>query len=471
MGSMPRESERFHIVVAEDDPGLLQTIVGYLAELGHRVRGAECGERAFQLLVEEPADVLVTDVKLPGQDGLDLARQAREHFPGLIVLVVTGFASIDTAVQAMREGAADYLPKPFAMSQLRFAIERAADTRALREENAQLRTELAERSGFDRIIGKSPSMQRMFQLLDKVTQVDSTVLITGESGVGKELIVHALHHRHPVRRSGRLVAVHCGAIPENLIESELFGHVRGAFTGADRDKPGRFELARGGTLFLDEIGTMRPDLQVKLLRVLQSRQVSRVGGTAAIPIDVRVVAASNEDLRAKVERGEFREDLFYRLNVIPVFVPPLRERRSDVPLLAAHFVAKYAARNRLPAKELSQDAMRVLMRHEWPGNVRELENTIEYATVMSGGRTFVDAADLPVELDGQSLAPAGSVQVTEDGLDFRGVVSEIERNLILQSLELTRGNKARAAQLLDLKRTTFVEKLKRIQRGQPTYDA
>jgi len=468
---MPRESERFHIVVAEDDPGLLQTIVEYLAELGHRVRGADHAEAAWRFLVDEPADILITDVKLPGQSGLDLTRQAREHFPGLIVLVVTGFASVDSAVQAMREGAADYLPKPFALSQLRFALERAADTRALHEENALLRTELAGRSGFDRIIGKSPPMQRMFQLLDKVTQVDSTVLITGESGVGKELIVQALHYRHPVRKSGRLVAVHCGAIPENLIESELFGHVRGAFTGADRDKPGRFELARGGTLFLDEIGTMRPDLQVKLLRVLQSRQVTRVGGSAAIPIDVRVVAASNEDLRAKVERGEFREDLFYRLNVIPVFVPPLRERRSDVPLLAAHFVSKYATRNRLPAKALSQGAMRMLMRHDWPGNVRQLENAIEYATVMSGGRTCIDAADLPVELDGQSLGPAGSVQVTEDGLDFRGVVSEIERNLILQSLELTRGNKARAAQLLDLKRTTFVEKLKRIQRGQPTYDA
>ena len=468
---MPRESERFHIVVAEDDPGLLQTIVEYLSELGHKVRGADRAEAAWKLLVEEPADVLITDIKFPGQNGLDLTRQAREHFPGLIVVVVTGFASVDSAVEAMRDGAADYLPKPFALSQLRFAIERAADTHALREENVMLRTELAERSSFDRIIGKSPPMQRMFQLLDKVTQVDSTVLITGESGVGKELIVQALHYRHPVRKGGRLVAVHCGAIPENLIESELFGHVRGAFTGADRDKPGRFELARGGTLFLDEIGTMRPDLQVKLLRVLQSRQVTRVGGTAAIPIDVRVVAASNEDLKAKVERGEFREDLFYRLNVIPVFVPPLRERRSDVPLLAAHFIAKYATRNRLPAKELSQDAMRLLMRHEWPGNVRELENAIEYATVMSGGRAFVDAADLPVELDGQSLAPAGSYQVTEDGLDFRGVVSEIERNLILQSLELTRGNKARAAQLLDLKRTTFVEKLKRIQRGQPTYDA
>ncbi len=468
---MPRGFERLHLVVAEDDPDLLSTIVGFLGDLGHRVRGADRAEAAWKMLVDEPADVLITDIKLPGQDGLDLTRQAREHFPGLVVIVVTGFASIDSAVEAMREGAADYLPKPFSLGQLRFAIERAVETRELHEENARLREELIARSGFDRIIGKSPSMQRMFQRLERVTQVDSTVLITGESGVGKELIVQALHYRHPVRKGGRLVAVHCGAIPENLIESELFGHVRGAYTGADRDKPGRFELARGGTLFLDEIGTMRPDLQVKLLRVLQSRQVTRVGGTASIPTDVRVVAASNEDLKAKVERGQFREDLFYRLNVIPIFVPPLRERRSDVPLLAAHFVAKYAARNKLPAKELSQDAMRVLMRHDWPGNVRELENAIEYATVMSGGRTVVEASDLPAELESPASGHATTFLVTEDGLDFRGVVSEIERNLILQSLELTRGNKARAAQLLELKRTTFVEKLKRIQRGQPTYDA
>jgi transcriptional regulator with PAS, ATPase and Fis domain len=303
-----------------------------------------------------------------------------------------------------------------------------------------------------------------------VSQVDSTVLITGESGVGKELIVQALHYRHPLRKSGKLIAVHCGAIPENLIESELFGHTRGAFTGADRDKPGRFELADGGTLFLDEIGTMRPDLQVKLLRVLQSRQIQRVGGTASIAVDVRVIAATNDDLKSKVERGEFREDLFYRLNVIPVHVPPLRERRSDIPLLAAHFVAKYCHHNNLPAKEVSQDAMRALMRHEWPGNVRELENAIEYATVMSGGRTLLEPGDLPGELNEQGLSSVLPYTLTEEGINFRSVVSEVERNLILQSLEITGGNKARAAQLLELKRTTFVEKLKRIQRGEPTYD-
>ncbi|MBP7149150.1 MAG: sigma-54-dependent Fis family transcriptional regulator [Acidobacteria bacterium] len=466
---MANQPERWNIVVAEDDPGLLGTVVEYLTQLGHQVRGGANGERAWEMLIEEPADVLVTDLKLPGMGGLDLMRQARTHYPNLVVLMMTGFASVHSAVEAMREGASDYLPKPFALAHLKFALERAVENRRLREENSRLKTELLERTSFERIIGKSPAMQRVFQLLDKVAQVDSTVLITGESGVGKELIVQALHYRHPSRKGHKLVAVHCGAIPENLIESELFGHVRGAFTGADREKPGRFELAKGGTLFLDEIGTMRPDLQVKLLRVLQTRQITRVGGTVPIPIDVRVVAATNEELRAKVDRGEFREDLFYRLNVIPVFVPPLRERRSDIPLLASHFVAKYAHRNNLPAKEIAQETMRMLMRHDWPGNVRELENAIEYATVMSASRMHLEPADLPMELNGGSVPSTLGYQVTEDGLNLRTVVSELERNLILQSLELTNGNKARAAQLLDLKRTTFVEKLKRIQRGELTY--
>ncbi len=466
--SHDQERERWNIVVAEDEPGLLRTIVDYLAELGHDVRGASTGDRAWELLVEEPADILLTDLKIPGLGGLELLARAREHYPDMVVVIMTGFATVHSAVEAMREGAADYLAKPFAMAQLRLALERAVETKRLRDENTRLRTELMERTSFDQIIGKSPVMQRVFSLLEKVSQVDSTVLITGESGVGKELIVQALHYRHPVRKDGRLVAVHCGAIPDNLIESELFGHVKGAFTGADRDRPGRFELADGGTLFLDEIGTMKPDLQVKLLRVLQSRQVTRVGGTRSIPVDVRVVAASNEDLRAKVERGEFREDLYYRLNVIPIHVPALRERRSDIPLLAAHFVAKYAHRNNLPAKEISQETMRLLVRYDWPGNVRQLENAIEYATVMSGGRTRIEPEDLPVELRDVPPTPVVPLQVTEEGINFRSVVSEIEKNLILQSLELTGGNKARAAQLLDLKRTTFVEKLKRIQRGQPT---
>lgn len=466
MNSVASEShpERLNIVVAEDDRSLLPIIVDYLGQLGHRVRSASGAERAWEMLTENPADVLITDLKLPGMTGLDLLRQAREHYPHLVVIVMTGFATINSAVEAMRDGAADYLPKPFAMTQLRLAVERAVAHRRLQEENTRLRSEIKQLTSFDRIIGKSPAMQRVFSLLEKVCQVDSTVLIAGESGVGKELIVQALHYRHPVRKTGKLIPVHCGAIPENLIESELFGHVKGAFTGADRDKPGRFEMADGGTLFLDEIGTMRPDLQVKLLRVLQTRLVQRVGGTKSVPVDVRVVAASNEDLKAKVVRGEFREDLYFRLCVIPITVPPLRERRSDIPLLAAHFSAKYASRNSLPPKEISQEAMRALTRYEWPGNVRELENAMEFATVMSAGRTMIEAGDLPIDSGEDGSSAVVPYQLTEDGLDFRSVVSEVEKNLILQSLEITGGNKARAAQLLTLKRTTFVEKLKRIAR-------
>ena len=466
MNSVASDSqpERLNIIVAEDDRGLLPIIADYLGQLGHQVRSASEAERAWEMLTEDPADVLITDLKLPGMTGLDLLRQAREHYPHLVVIVMAGFATIHSAVEAMRDGAADYLPKPFAMTQLRLAVERAVAHCRLQEENTRLRSEIKQLTSFDRIIGKSSAMQRVFTLLEKVCQVDSTVLIAGESGVGKELIVQALHYRHPVRKTGKLIPVHCGAIPENLIESELFGHVKGAFTGADRDKPGRFEMADGGTLFLDEIGTMRPDLQVKLLRVLQTRLVQRVGGTKTVPVDVRVVAASNEDLKAKVERGEFREDLYFRLCVIPITVPPLRERRSDVPLLAAHFAAKYSSRNSLPPKEISQEAMRALTRHDWPGNVRELENAIEFATVMSGGRTMIEATDLPIDSGEDGSSAVVPYQLTEDGLDFRSVVSEVEKNLILQSLEITGGNKARAAQLLTLKRTTFVEKLKRIAR-------
>lgn len=459
---MTAGSERLNIIIAEDDPGLLPTVVEYLSTLGHVVRGAEHAEHAWEMLTEEPADVLITDLKLPGMTGQDLLHKVHGDYPSMVVIVMTGFATIHSAVEAMRGGAADYLPKPFSMAQLKLSLEKSVETRRLREENTRLRTELRELTSFDRIIGKSAAMQKVFSLLEKVSQVDSTVLISGESGVGKELVVQALHYRHPLRKSGQLVAVHCGAIPEHLIESELFGHVRGAFTGAEKDKPGRFELAEGGTLFLDEIGTMKPDLQVKLLRVLQSRQLTRVGGTKAIEVDVRVVASTNEELKTLVERGEFREDLYYRLNVIPIVVPALRDRRSDIPLLAAHFVAKYTKRNHLAPKDFAIDAMRMLTRHEWPGNVRELENAIEFATVMSGGRSQILASDLPLGENDDGTVSTAAYQVTEDGVSFRNVVSELEKNLILQSLEITGGNKARAAQLLDLKRTTFVEKLKRI---------
>ncbi len=462
---MAAVDRRLETLVVEDDVHFRQTLLEFLHELGHDASGAGSVREALEAFDGQAPDLLLSDIRLPDGDGVELMRKVRHAHPGTVVLVMTGFATVNSAVEAMRDGAADYLPKPFSMAQLRLAIERAFETRRLREENAELRERLERNGGRARLIGNSPAMQRVLAMVERLRNIDSTVLITGESGVGKELIVEALHDGHARRRNHRLVPLHCGAIPKDLIESELFGHVKGAFTGADRDKIGRFEHADGGTLFLDEIGTMPLELQIKLLRVLQTREIQRVGSSRTIPVDVRVIAATNEDLRAKVERGEFREDLYYRLNVIPLHVPPLRERRSDIPPLAAHFVRRAAERLGVPLREISRATIARLMAHDWPGNVRELENALEYALVMSGGAREIEPSALPPELDGGArpeIAP--EVEVTPEGIDFHDVVSSVERNLILQSLELAGGNKARAAQLLDLKRTTFVEKLKRIER-------
>ncbi|RMF72447.1 MAG: sigma-54-dependent Fis family transcriptional regulator, partial [Acidobacteria bacterium] len=388
---MSAVDHRLETLVVEDDPHFRETLLDFLGQLGHRAHGAgSIGEARARLAAGAP-ELLVSDIRLPDGDGVELLREVRRAHPATVVLVMTGFATVNSAVEAMRDGAADYLPKPFSMAQLRLAIDRALETRRLRRENAELRERLARSNGARPLIGSSPAMRRVLEMIDRLRGIDSTVLITGESGVGKELVVEALHAGHPRRAQGPLVPLHCGAIPRELIESELFGHVRGAFTGAAQDKAGRFEAATGGTLFLDEIGTMPLDLQVKLLRVLQTREVQRVGSSRTIPVDVRVIAATNEDLKAKVERGEFREDLYYRLNVIPLHVPPLRERRSDVPLLAAHFVRRGAERLGVPARELSRAALDRLMAHDWPGNVRELENVIEYALVMSAGAERIEA--------------------------------------------------------------------------------
>ncbi len=306
------------VVIAEDDPALRELLVRALDAAGFSVRGAGNGEEAMQLLLDAPPDIFVTDVKLPDTNGIELMAACRERYPELSVIVMTGFASVHSAVEAMKQGAADYLPKPFTTAQLRFAIERVIRTRELKIENQRLRSELRDKKSYTEIIGKSDPMQRVFALMERVKLVDSTVLVTGESGSGKELIVRALHKGHPTRGEKPLVEVHCGAIPSDLIESELFGHAKGSFTGADRDKVGKFEAANGGTIFLDEVSTMPADLQVKLLRVLQTRSIQRVGETRSIPVDVRVIAASNEDLKSLVAAGRFREDLFYRLNVIPL---------------------------------------------------------------------------------------------------------------------------------------------------------
>ena len=367
------------------------------------------------------------------------------------------------AVEAIKRGAADFITKPFQFDALLHVLRSALEQRRLRSENAYLRSQLEDRYRIEGLVGHSPAMRSLFQLLETVAATSSTVLITGETGTGKELAARAIHHNSP-RRANRFVAINCSAIPETLLEAELFGHVRGAFTGAVGTRQGRFEQAHKGTLFLDEVGTMSPALQAKLLRVLQEREFERVGDSHTIKIDVRVIAATHSDLKKMVADGAFREDLFYRLNVIPVQLPPLRDRREDIPLLAQHFLQKVAAESGRGGVTISQEALRRLMAYQWPGNVRQLENVVERALAFSNGRSHIDVQDLSPEIQSQP-APTDSSQVwfPEDGVDFDSYIGAVELSLIRRSLERTQGNKRQAAKLLNLKRTTLIEKLKRLE--------
>jgi DNA-binding NtrC family response regulator len=374
---------------------------------------------------------------------------------------------VKDAVDAIRRGARDFVSKPFQIDELLHVLDSALEQRRLRSENAYLRAQLEERYRFDQgIVGKSRPMARLFQLLETVAATSSTILVTGETGSGKEVVARAIHQHSP-RRMQRFVALNCSAIPETLLEAELFGHVRGAFTGAVGNRQGRLEQAHKGTLFLDEVGTMSGALQMKLLRVLQEREFERIGDTHTTKVDVRVIAATNSDLRRMVTDGTFREDLYYRLNVIPVQIPPLRERKEDIPLLVQHFLDKFkpdaSAGGNRTAMTVSQQAMRHLMAYPWPGNVRQLENAIERAVAFGAGRSQIDLADLPPEVQqAQEVAAPEAIALPEAGLDLPGYVARIERELIQLSLDRTSGNKGQAAKLLNLKRTTLVEKLKRL---------
>jgi DNA-binding NtrC family response regulator len=390
---------------------------------------------------------------------------------------------VKDAVEAIKRGATDFVTKPFQFDELLHALNSALEQRRLKSENAYLRAQLDARYGFEGLVGKSPAMKRLRHLLETVAPTGSTILITGETGTGKEIAARAIHHGSP-RRAQRFVALNCSAIPETLLEAELFGHVRGAFTGAVGARQGRFEQAHKGTLFLDEVGTMSAALQMKLLRALQEREFERIGDTHSTKVDVRVIAATNSDLGRMVADGLFRQDLYYRLNVIPVQLPALRERKEDIPLLVQHFLEKYsaAAASASPGTasassasassapsasstsiSISQEAMRRLMSYHWPGNVRQLENAIERAVAFSGGRSQIDVGDLPPEMTHAEPIPvAASVSLPEEGLDLDSFIASIERDLIERSLERTGGNKGRAARLLNLKRTTLVEKLKRL---------
>ena len=455
-----------HLLLVDDEEGFRTAIAEQLSDQGFIVEQAGSGEAALERLAEFAFDILITDLRLPGVDGRQILDEALARYPDIIAVVITGYGTVREAVEVTRQGAEGFITKPFQFEELRHELNTAIERRRLRAENAYLRAQLRDRYSIDGMIGRTPVMTRLFELLETVAATTSTVLITGETGTGKELVARGIHDSSP-RRAQKFVAINCSAIPETLLEAELFGHVRGAFTGAVANRQGRLEQAHRGTLFLDEIGTMSPALQAKLLRVLQSREFERVGDAQTIKVDVRIVAATNSDLKKMVEAGTFREDLYYRLNVIPIRLPALRERRADIPLLAQHFLDRLAKDSTPPRGRvtISQEAQQALMAFEWPGNVRHLENVIERAFSLSPGRAQIEASDLPEEVvRAQRPQPAEAVELPESGTDLDDEVARYEHGRIRQALERTRGNKRQAAELLGLKRTTLIEKLKRLER-------
>jgi DNA-binding NtrC family response regulator len=440
------------ILVVDDEEQMRGLLVKVLERKGYQVSVCGNGADALDFLEREPADLVVTDVRMPGLSGMEALRAIKELNPEIVVIIMTAFGSIDQAVQAVKEGAYDYINKPFKIDEMLLTIEKALEERRLRHEVSALRQELRTRYHFENLIGKSRAMQEIFGLIEQVAGSRSTVMVYGKSGTGKELVAKAIHYNSP-RTSRAFVAVNCAAIPAELLESELFGHERGSFTGAIATKVGKFELATGGSLFLDEVGSMRLDLQAKILRALQEREVERVGGTRTIKIDVRVIAATNRDLKKAVEEGAFREDLYYRLNVVPITLPDLKDRQEDIPLLANHFVQKFAQESNPAIREISKEAMAVLMSHAWPGNVRELENVIERAVTLGHGPAVLPA-DLPPNL-------AGGANPLERALAREATLEDLERDYIAVILQRTKGHQIRAATILGIDRRTLYRKIRR----------
>jgi DNA-binding NtrC family response regulator len=449
--------------VIDDEELYRRALERILSRVGHRVSCARDASEAMSFVSAEHLDLVLCDVRMPGIQGLELVRQIHDLQPDLPCIVITGYGSAEASVDALRAGAFWYLEKPFDQTSLdvvRRLVDQAIEHGRLKAENRLLQRQLRTRYRFENIVGASPALRYALEMVEKVADTDSTVLITGESGTGKELFARALHYNS--RRADRLlVTVNCGAIPEELLESELFGHVRGAFTNAVSHRQGRFALAHGGTIFLDEIGDMSPNLQVKLLRVLQERTFEPVGSSKSVSVDVRVVAATNQDLPVAIREKRFREDLYYRLNVIPIEVPPLRDRREDVPLLIRHFLDVMNAEKGRAVTGFEQKALERLLGHDWPGNVRELENLIERLVILRGeGEIRLD--DLPPPFGpGRTPLRAEPPRIPMAGIPFNDVVDRFETDLIRQALEQTHWNKQRAAQLLGLNRTTLLEKIKK----------
>jgi two-component system response regulator AtoC len=448
------------ILVVDDQPNGRRTLELMLQSFGWDVVCAEHGRHALEMLHTHPVDLVVTDLNMPEMGGLELLETLRTEGNTVPVIVVTAYGAVETAVAAMKLGAADYLVRPLDIDETEMAVRRALDLERIVRENLFLRDELEK--GWDEFVGQSEPMRQIYSLIQQVGPSKASVLISGETGTGKELAARAVHRNSG--RKGLFIPINCAAIPVEILESELFGHLRGAFTGAIKDKPGKFELASGGTIFLDEITEMPIALQSKLLRVLQEGVVDRLGSTGSTPVDIRVIAATNRDPRATVKDGLLREDLYYRLNVVELQLPPLRERRDDIPMLATHFIQKYATQLRCPTRKLSVAAEHALMNYRWPGNVRELENVMERSVVLSRSE-FVDVDHLPPEIMDPELEPADSsaaaLEPTDTDLDLERRVSTLEVQLIREALAQTADNKAKAARLLNVSERTLWYKLKK----------
>jgi two-component system, NtrC family, response regulator PilR len=443
------------ILVVDDEPSMRELLAIVLRREGYEVVLAENGRAALDLLERAPIDLLISDIKMPDMSGVDVLRAAKKADQDVLAIMITAFASTETAVEAMRLGACDYLSKPFDVDLLKMKVREKIDNRQLRQENVLLKRTLGLSHQFSNIIGRSESMLDVFKMIETVARTNSTILLTGESGTGKGLVAQAVHF-HSLRRERPMVALNCGAMPETLLESELFGHMRGAFTGAEANKKGLLEVAEKGTIFLDEIGEMSPVMQVKLLRVLQERRFRRVGGLEELQADIRVIAATNQDLTKAVAEGRFREDLYYRINVIPIGLPPLRDRREDIPLLAEHFLLKYAEQMAKGVGGISRGAMELLKQHDWPGNIRELENVIERAVALEATPAIL-AESLPPSIrmaPARTEAPVGD-SLPDAGFDLEAHVKEIERAYIAQALAQSGGVQVKAAELLGMSFRSF----------------
>jgi len=448
------------VLIADDDKHSRETLARFLELEGFEVSVGSDGMEALEMFRSSPFDVLLTDLKMPRLDGLSLLREIRNVAPSTIGIVITGYASTTSAVEAMKLGAFDYVAKPYELDEIRMVIQRALEYQQLQSENITLKKQLKKKYSFENIIGFAKPMQDVFRLIEKVADSDSTVLIQGESGTGKELVARAIHYNSD-RKDRYLIPVNCGAIPETLLESELFGHVKGAFTGATTNRIGRFEAANGGTLFLDEIGDMSPTLQVKVLRVIQEQEFEPVGSTKTRKVDVRIIAATNQDLENKVAEREFREDLFYRLSVIPIHIPPLRDRVEDIAPLANYFLESFSRQKGREIKPFENDVLDILQQYDWPGNVRELENLIERLVILSETGS-IRPDDLPEKFHQGTVKVMGeTLEFPDDGIDFNRMVNDFENRLILAALKKAKGNKNLAAKILNLKRTTLVEKIKK----------